>query len=101
LSKQGFNKIIGLRDMYSKAYRKKSKTVINQEVARQFIEAVSKIIAGMNNPDKINFHFAIMELDECSDHSNNNQLFYQFNPLIHDLHPLIVNRFLKTSQVLS
>lgn len=60
---QGFKKIIGLRDMYSKAYRKKSKNVINHEVTRQFIEAISKMIAGMNNPDKINFHFAIMELE--------------------------------------
>jgi uncharacterized protein YegL len=39
LLKQGFNKIIGLRDMYSKAYRKKSKKVIDNDVTRQFIEA--------------------------------------------------------------
>jgi hypothetical protein len=70
-------------------------------VAWQFIEAVSKMITGMTNQDKINFHFAIMELDECCGHSNNNQLLYQFNPLIHDRHPLIVNRFIKTRQVLS
>lgn len=63
LLKQGFHKIIGLRDMYSKAYRKKSKNVIDNEVTRQFIEAVTLVIAGMNNPDKINFHFSIMELE--------------------------------------
>ena len=63
LFKQGFHKIIGLRDMYSKAYRKKSKNAIDNEVTQQFIEAVATVIAGMNNPNKIHFHFAIMELE--------------------------------------
>ena len=63
LFNNGFSKIIGLRDMHSKAYRKKSKNVIDDEVTQQFIEAVTTVIASMNNPDKINFHFAIMELE--------------------------------------
>jgi hypothetical protein len=63
LLKEGFNKIIGLRDMYSKAYRKKSKNTIDDEVTQQFVKAITKVIAGMKNPDKINFHFAIMELE--------------------------------------
>jgi len=63
LLSKGFTKIIGLRDMYSKAYRRKSKNVIDDEVTRQFIEGVTTAIAEMNNPDKIRFHFAIMELE--------------------------------------
>jgi hypothetical protein len=63
LMKEGFNKIIGLRDMYSKAYRKRSKNIIDDGVTQQFIEAVTTVIAGMNHSDKINFHFAIMELE--------------------------------------
>jgi len=63
LFNNGFSKIIGLRDMHSKAYRKKSKNVIDDEVTQQFIEAVTTVIASMNNPDKINFHFSIMELE--------------------------------------
>ena len=63
LLSKGFTKIIGLRDMYSKAYRKKSKGVIDDEIIKQFIEGVKTSIAEMNNPDNISFHFAIMELE--------------------------------------
>lgn len=62
LLNKGFTKIIGLRDMYSKAYRNESKN-INDKVTQQFIEAVTTAIAEMDNADKISFHFAIMELE--------------------------------------
>jgi hypothetical protein len=63
LLSKGITKIIGLRDMYSKAYRIKSKNIIDDDVTQQFIEAVTTAIAEMNNADKISFHFAIMELE--------------------------------------
>jgi len=63
LFKSGFNKIIGLRDMYSKAYRKKSKNVINDNVTQETIKLVTTTIVNMSNHDKIIFHFAIMELE--------------------------------------
>jgi hypothetical protein len=56
----GFQKIIGLRDMYSKAYRDiVQQPVINQQVNQQFIEAHREQV----NPDIISFSFAIMELE--------------------------------------
>jgi len=49
--------------MYSQAYRKKSKKVIDDKVTQKSIELVTTTIAEMSNPDKISFHFAIMELE--------------------------------------
>lgn len=62
---QSFDKIIGLRDMYSKEYREavRSQTIQN-EVNQKFIRSHESTISEMaQNPDKINFHFAIMELE--------------------------------------
>ena len=63
LLKSGVDKIIGLRDMYSKAYRKRSKNVIDDNVTQETLKLVTTIIANMSNPDKINFHFSIIELE--------------------------------------
>ena len=60
---QGFHKIIGLRDMYSQAYREISPEVIDDNVIQQFIDGAHHSIAMMSQPDKIHFHFAIMELE--------------------------------------
>ncbi len=62
LFKKGFSRIIGLRDMYSKAYRKRA-THIDPNVTGAFVNAVKETIAEMDNADKISFHFAIMELE--------------------------------------
>jgi hypothetical protein len=63
LFRQGFNKIIGLRDMYSQAYSEISPRIIDNNVIQQFIEGAKRSIATMSQPDKIHFHFAIMELE--------------------------------------
>lgn len=59
----GFSKVIGLRDMYSYAYRKTSKGKINAALSQRFIEEAQKSIAAMNAKNIICFHFAIMELE--------------------------------------
>jgi hypothetical protein len=63
LINKGYEKIIGLRDMYSAEYHKLSPKVINDRVLRQFIERASGIIQTMTHPDKIVICFSIMELE--------------------------------------
>ena len=63
LFSNGFSKIIGLRDMYSREYRVKSGGAINENLNRRFIESTRKIISALNNAERINFHFSIMELE--------------------------------------
>lgn len=63
LFNKGFVKIIGLRDMYSRAYRERSKGVINDQISKKFIESTAAVIAKMNNPEQISLHFSIMELE--------------------------------------
>ncbi len=62
---QGFHKIIGLRDMYSKEYRETVKnSKIDLETNKKFINGHKESIdAKASYPDKIHFHFAIMELE--------------------------------------
>lgn len=65
LLRQGFDKIIGLRDMYSKDYRMVVKdATINSEMNQKFIEGHQQTILTQSTaPEKIKFHFAIMELE--------------------------------------
>lgn len=65
LLSQGFDKIIGLRDMYSKDYREVVKNAtIDFEINQKFIETHQQTLSKKaENPDRINFHFAIMELE--------------------------------------
>jgi len=58
-----FDKIIGLRDMYSKQYRKISPQKIDMEVIKRFIDETSEAIQDMPHASKIDFHFAIMEIE--------------------------------------
>ncbi|MFQ5561713.1 MAG: hypothetical protein ACE5FU_14180, partial [Nitrospinota bacterium] len=63
LWKSGYEKIIGLRDMYSDSYLKISKTII-PEVNDRFIQANQKALRNRaTHPDKISFCFAIMETE--------------------------------------
>lgn len=56
----GFNKIIGLRDMYSKAYKEKAgKSEIDEDINKHFIKATREQIKSPN----IYFIFAIMEVE--------------------------------------
>lgn len=59
----GYDKIIGLRDMYSSAYREIS-TVIDPNVNQNFINAPIEVINNRaKQPDKIQMCFAIMETE--------------------------------------
>lgn len=60
LFSSGFSKIIGLRDMYSREYRKHSSgATIDQELNKRFISAHRKQITAEN----VFFTFAIMEIE--------------------------------------
>ena len=65
LFRKNFTKIIGLRDMYSKAYieKAKSKEVIDDKVIRKFIDGAKRVIGRMSIPGRIRFHFSIMEME--------------------------------------
>jgi hypothetical protein len=60
LIENGYEKIIGLRDMYSKEYRDFSST-INQELNNEFISIQSETLLKRNSSAKL--HFAIMETE--------------------------------------
>jgi hypothetical protein len=60
---KGYEKIIGLRDMYSKKYSERSSGRINENVTRTFIESADKTIEQMSEPERIKMLFAIMELE--------------------------------------
>ncbi len=62
LISKGYDKIIGLRDMFSEAYRKRSNH-IDDTVTESFIQAHQRTIQQMSNSDKIHINFAIMELE--------------------------------------
>jgi hypothetical protein len=60
----GFNRIIGLRDMYSKNYRELTtkQGQIDESLNQEFIqETLSTLQTRAKQPDKIDFCFAIME----------------------------------------
>jgi hypothetical protein len=62
----GYERIIGLRDMYSKDYivAMKQPREIKPELNQKFIEGVNKTIEkNAKNPEKIKFLFAIMEIE--------------------------------------
>src|SRR3989304_9822620 len=54
--------VIGLRDMFSEAYKKKS-TEMREDVNNFYIRNHNEIISRMVKPEKIHFYFAIMELE--------------------------------------
>ncbi len=59
----GYEKIIGLRDMYGDKYRKHSPGVINGEISEMIIERANQTIKGMMYFDRIKLCFAIMEIE--------------------------------------
>jgi hypothetical protein len=63
LIKKGFERIIGLRDMYSGEYSKRSPREIDNRVTREFIDGLNSTIQKMSEPSKIRMHIAIMELE--------------------------------------
>jgi len=59
----GYTKIVGLRDMYCRAYAKKSDKKISEQLNEQFLEAAKKEILKMHNSNRIIFIFSIMEIE--------------------------------------
>ncbi len=59
----GYEKIIGLRDMYSGAYAKLSRGVINDDISDRFIQSHNSTIQKMTYHDRIKLYFAIMEIE--------------------------------------
>ncbi|MCB0208480.1 MAG: DUF4276 family protein [Anaerolineae bacterium] len=62
LVNRGYDKIIGLRDMYSNAYRKRA-TTVDQQIIDAFKQAHDTTIQRMRHADRIQLFFAIMELE--------------------------------------
>jgi hypothetical protein len=62
LFEKGYEKIIGLRDLYSDEYLKRS-SVINDHISRLIIQKSCQTIGEMRNFDRIQLCFAIMEIE--------------------------------------
>lgn len=62
LINKGFETIIGLRDMYSKAYKKRS-TKVDNNLNLEFMEAQKTYISTFCSSKKIKFFFSIMEIE--------------------------------------
>lgn len=60
---RGYEKIIGLRDMYGQEYTKHSPRVINKQISNMIIERNNQTIKGMTYFDRIKLYFAIMEIE--------------------------------------
>ena len=63
LFEAGYEKVIGLRDMYSEAYDKRSPGNIDDRLTENFIENAQIIIDDMSKPESIVLIFAIMEIE--------------------------------------
>ncbi len=63
IERRGYETIIGLRDMYSDYYIKRSPNVINEAVSSQIIENNNATVENMTYSDRIKLHFAIMEVE--------------------------------------
>lgn len=63
IEKRKYDRIIGLRDMYSKDYIKLSPYVITEAVSNQIIEKLNITIKNMTYSDRIKVYFAIMEVE--------------------------------------
>lgn len=61
--KRGFERIIGLRDMYSNRYKKRSPGAIDDNVTKQFIKAHRIVIRKMKYWNRIKLYYAIMEIE--------------------------------------
>ncbi len=83
LISKGYNVIIGLRDMYSDAYLKRSR-IIDDSVTNSFISKHNETIKGMSNHDKIFIFFAIMELESWL--LSMYRLLERFNPTLNCEH---------------
>ena len=64
LKNQGFQLVMGLRDMYSKDYiHDAQEHVIKEEINQKYIESVRQILQNQPDTEIVDFHFAIMETE--------------------------------------
>ena len=63
IEKSGYERIIGLRDMYSGEYVKRSPGVINDQISNIIIQRHNQTIGDMTHFDRIKLYFAIMEIE--------------------------------------
>lgn len=65
LKSAGFEVVIGLRDMFSKEYRKANErsSEISQDLNRKFIEGAKEALGYKKTEIEIKLHFAIMEVE--------------------------------------
>ena len=63
IENSGYEKIIGLRDMYCDEYIKRSPGVINNQISNLIIQRYNQTIRDMTHSDKIRLYFAIMEIE--------------------------------------
>ena len=63
LRSAGFEKFIGIRDMYCDIYQKKSPDRIDEALNQQIIISANKAIQNMDNPNQIILHFSVMEME--------------------------------------
>ena len=61
--RKGFERIIGLRDMYSEEYLKRSPNEIDNSVIKTLVDGWNSTIQKMSDPSKIEIHIAVMELE--------------------------------------
>ena len=63
LLSKGYDKIIGLRDMYSEDYLKISPNKIDENLNNSFLDSWNLTIKAMSNPSKVVLCVAIMEIE--------------------------------------
>jgi hypothetical protein len=59
----GYQRVVGLRDMYCAVYDKRSAGKIDQTVSRQIEEAILGEINQMSQPERISVFFEVMEFE--------------------------------------
>jgi len=83
---EGFEKIIALRDMYSRFYREFSAS-ISAEINNKFIEKYQKTIQKRaSKPNQIHFRFSIMEVEAW---------FLGMNSLFEKIEPILTTAYIQ------
>jgi hypothetical protein len=86
LYKAGYQKIIGLRDMYSSKYKKYSKDIEANLITRFIDESNNSIKEKAINPSEITFLFSIMEIESW---------ILGFDNILERIHPKLTYEYIK------
>lgn len=63
VERNGYDRIIGLRDMYCDEYMKRSPGVINLQISNLIVKKHNQTVRDMTYSDRIKLFFAIMEIE--------------------------------------